>query len=317
MLFKQKIKLSVIVASHRPQMIGELLDALQKQNLEKKYYETIVVCDYNPGTLKNRYKQVRWFFLNDISISAKRNLGVSVSRGEIIAFTDDDCKPCVNWLSEGLDYLQRYKNCSAVEGHTTIEKNSYNSRMQREAKRLEKPAMRTNNIFYRKDVFLQAGGFDQRFSVQREDADLAFSVLENGGSIHYNPKIRVQHRFRHWEQWDLLKNCWNRRFDPLLYLKHPQMYRKHIGSPITPSVSLQLFAFVIYVVALFFQVRKKWLALFHLFLTGMLALRRSGLPNLLHTRFIMEFVSVLISPFVVMAALVYGFIRFRNVKLTL
>jgi len=316
MLIKQKIKLSVIVASHRSQMISELLDALQKQNLQRKYYEIIVVCDYNPEALNKRFKQVRWFFLNDISISAKRNLGVFVSRGEIIAFIDDDCKPCANWLSEGLDYLQRHKNCSAVEGHTTIEKNSFSSRMQREAKRLEKPAMRTNNIFYRKEVFLQAGGFDQRFSVQREDADLAFSVLENGGSIHYYPKIRVQHRFRYWERWDLLKNCWNRRFDPLLYLKHPQMYRKHIGSPLTPSVSLQLFAFVIYAVALFFQVRKKRLAFFHLFLTGILALRRSGLSKSLHTRFIFEFISVLFSPFVVIAALVYGFLKFRKAKPT-
>ncbi len=314
MLFKQKTKLSVIVASHRPQMICETLDALQKQDVEKTCYETIVVCDYNPGAFKSRYKKVIWFFLDDKSISAKRNLGVSASRGEIIAFTDDDCTPCEDWISEGLDYLERHKNCSAVEGYTTVEKNSCGLGMHKESKRLEKPAMRTNNIFYRKKVFLEAGGFDLRFSVQREDADLAFSVLEKGGSIQYCPKIRVSHRFRHWERWDLLKNCWNRRFDPLLYLKHPQMYRKHIGSPLTPSVSVQLFALFICAITLFFPVRKKWLALFHFSLTSILALRRSGLSNLLSIRFTAEFVSVLISPFVVMAALIYGFIRFRRVK---
>ncbi|NLL12899.1 MAG: glycosyltransferase [Fibrobacter sp.] len=295
-------------------MICDLLDALQKQDLEKKYYETIVVCDYDPKALKGRYKQVRWFFLDDKSISAKRNLGVFVSRGEVVAFTDDDCKPCENWISEGLDYLQRHENSSAVEGHTIIEKNSCGLGMYKEAKRLEKPAMRTNNIFYRKKVFLEAGGFDQRFSVQREDADLAFSVLEKGGSIQYCPRIRVLHRFRHWEQWDLLKNCWNRRFDPLLYLKHPQLYRKYIGSPITPSVSLQFFAYVVYAFARFFSVSKKQLALFHFFLTGILALRRSGLSNLFHTRFVVEFISVLVSPFVVMAALVYGFICLGKIK---
>lgn len=297
-------------------MICDLLDALQKQDIEKKYYETVVVCGYNPKALKSKYKQVRWFFLDDKSISAKRNLGVSVCRGEIVAFTDDDCQPCENWLTEGLDYLQRHQNCSAVEGYTIIEKNPCGLGMYKEAKRLEKPAMRTNNIFYRKNALLEVGGFDQRFSVQREDADLAFSVLEKGGSIEYYPKIRVQHRFRHWEQWDLLKNCWNRRFDPLLYLKHPRLYRKHVDSPLTPSVSLQLFAFVVYALAWFFPIRKKRLALFHFFLTGILALRRSGLSNLLHTRFVVEFISVLISPFVVMAALVYGFISFGKVKQT-
>ncbi len=295
-------------------MICELLDALQKQNIAKKCYETIVVCDYNPEALKSRYSQVRWIFLNDKSISAKRNLGVSACKGELIAFIDDDCKPYENWISEGLNYLQKNKNCSAVEGYTTIEKNSYGLRLQKEAKRLEKPAMRTNNIFYRKKVFLEAGGFDQRFSVQREDADLAFTVMEKGGSIQYCPQIRVQHRFRHWEHWDLLKNCWNRRFDPLLFLKHSQMYRKYIGSPLTPSISLQLFAFVIYAVALFFSVRKKWLVLSHFFLTAILALRRSGLSYLLRTRFMVEFISVLISPFVVMTALAYGFLKFRKVK---
>ncbi|HEX3020726.1 MAG TPA: glycosyltransferase [Chitinispirillaceae bacterium] len=310
---KKELKLSVVVASHRPQMICGLLDALQNQNLRKDFYETIVVCDYHYQNLVNRYSNVQWFFVDDHSISAKRNIGAANARADILAFTDDDCIPERNWISEGLNYLQVHKNCSAVEGFTSMEKNTHSIGMYREAKRLEEPSMRTNNIFYRKEAFQKVGGFDQRFTVQREDADLAFSVLEKGGQIDYCANIRVEHRFRHWEYWDLLKNCWNRRFDPLLFKKHPGLYRKYIGSPFTPSIIFQLFAFAVYGVALKLKVHKKWIFIFHFLLTGVLGLRRSGISHLFHPRFIAEIISVVISPFVVIAALVNGFIRFRKV----
>lgn len=302
------IRVSVIVASHRPQMICGLLDALKGQNIEGKFFEAIVVCDYSFDNLQNQYHNVRWFFLNDNSISAKRNYGVAQSKGKILAFTDDDCIPNDSWISEGLNYLDEHFSTSAVEGHTLIEPNKSGIGMYRESKRLECPAMRTNNIFYRKKVFLDAGGFDLRFTVQREDADLAFTVIKMGGKIDYCEKIIVKHSFRHWESWDLLKNCWNRRFDPLLYKKHRYLYRKYIGSPLTPTIIIQFCFYILYLTG----IKKKPTFFTHMLFIGLIGIRRAGTTNLLHSRFLVECISVISAPFLILVALIYGFIRFQN-----
>lgn len=312
MVMNNKIQISAIVASHRPQMIQSLLDGLDQQNVENEIFEVIVVADYPCERLSTLYTKVKFLFLNDRSISAKRNLGLKESTGEIVAFIDDDCVPDPNWLREALVYMENNRDCAAVEGRTTIEQNLTGIGMYRESKRLEKPGMRTNNIFYRRYDVLKAGGFDLRFTFQREDADLAFSVLENGGRIDYCEKIKVMHRFRHWERWDLLKNCWNRRFDPLLYKKHKKLYLKYIGLPISPSVLLLLGISLFYVVGPCLSITKKQVLFFHTLLAALLGLRRSGFRLLLNIRFFFETVSFFIAPVVVVTALIFGHFRFNR-----
>lgn len=306
-----QISLTVVIASHRPQMIPDLLNALYEQNIGIDTFETVVVCDYRPDKLQESYSKVKWVYLDDNSISAKRNLGVTVSTGEIIAFTDDDCIPFPDWISQGLKYLNENKNCWAVEGFTCVEENPDRIGMHRDAKQLELPGMRTNNIFYRKNAFVKAGGFDSRFTVQREDTDLAFSVLELGGQIDYCSKIRVKHRFRHWEYWDMLKNCWNRRFDPLLFVKHPRLYLRHLKSPLNVSMLIQILFYALYLVPVSI-VKKRWIFMIHILLIAVLGFRRSGIVYLFRSRFFMEIISVAVAPFVSIGALIYGFLRLRK-----
>jgi glycosyltransferase involved in cell wall biosynthesis len=279
------IKISIIVASHRPGLLNGLLDALSVQTFDKASFEVIIVTDYDSSDLQKRYDWVNWSFCADISISAKRNAGVVLSRGDIIAFTDDDCIPALTWLENGLSYLSDHQECSAVEGFTTIEKSDLFTGLHKEYRRLEKPGFRTNNIFYRRTVFQNAGGFDKRFTVQREDVDLAFTVIEKGGLIGYSKDIMVMHRFRHWEPWDLLKNCWNRRFDPLLKQKHPELYRKHIGSPVSPSIKLLFTAYVLLLFSVLFRRGTILMLITHFVVVTVLSVRRTGVYRFSTTRF--------------------------------
>jgi len=55
----------------------------------------------------------------------------------------------------------------------------------------------TCNIFYRKTVLDQMGGFDTRFARTREDSDLAFRVQDAGHRIEFEPLARASHRSHH------------------------------------------------------------------------------------------------------------------------
>jgi len=301
-------KVSVVIASHRGTYLPGLLTALR--SCIEAEFETIAVCDYEPDKIKGDFPEIRFCVLKTLSISAKRNAGVKMAAADLIAFIDDDCIPSPHWVKNGVAALENASHFSGIEGFTAIENKPGSEPPLRDYHRLEQPGYRTNNIFYRKRDFLQAGGFDERFTVQREDIDLAFSILDKGHAIGHDASIQVTHRVRKDEPWDLLKNCVNRRFDPLLFKKHPARYREHIKTPFPASLLLLLVFHGIVVAAFFsgipFVVPA---ALVDISAVTILALRRrrGGL--------ITEWLACFCAPVVLFATLIYGSVRYGKLLL--
>jgi GT2 family glycosyltransferase len=307
------VRVSVVVASHRSAYVKDLAEALAQQSAAGAFRtETIVVADYPVEEFVQMYPDIRWISCAHTGIGVKRNVGSTVAQGDVLAFIDDDCVPAPDWIEQGLLYLDSHKELAACEGRTVVEDAAAAAPIT-EFKRLEKAGFRTNNIFYRKSVFESAGGFDERFTFQREDADLAFTVLSQGQKIGYCPDAVVSHRVRHNEQWDLLKNCINRRFDPLLYKKHPGLYRKYVGSPIPPGIGvvMMLHALFIFILAAYISV---WPFAAVLDCTAALTLsarrNRSGRNGFLWI--MRDFISFLIAPFVLAGALIQGSVKYRR-----
>jgi glycosyltransferase involved in cell wall biosynthesis len=305
-------KVSVVIASHRPALLPGLLSALARQTAAPADFEIIAVCDYPAENLQAEHPGVFFHYVNNRSISAKRNAGVRSARAAAVAFIDDDCVPSTDWIEAGTGYLSAHPDAAAVEGFTTIENTPFSLPAVREYRRLEHPGFRTNNIFYRKQPLVDAGGFDERFTVQREDIDLAFSVLARGCLIMQSADIRVMHRLRKNEPWDLLKNCVNRRFDPLLLKKHPRRYREFIGSPFPRSL-LMVLGFHALAAALLF-------AGMPFFIGGLLAgaaaitvltLRRCG-RGCSAASLLTEWISCWLAPPLLLGTLVYGSLRYRK-----
>jgi|WetSurMetagenome_2_1015567.scaffolds.fasta_scaffold00479_5 GT2 family glycosyltransferase len=308
-----KPSVTVVVASHRPEYIGALARVFSGTGGRA---EVIVVADYAVEDLAGAFPDITWIHHGEKSISAKRNAGAKAATAALLAFTDDDCVPQPGWAEAGVRYLERHPDAGAVEGKTVVDSDGRNAAPLAEFKRLERRGFRTNNIFYRKEVFLGAGGFDERFTVQREDVDLAFTVLSTGHSIGYCEDAVVRHGVRQGEQWDLLKNCVNRRFDPLLYKKHPGLYRKHIGSPFTPSIGLQLAIHAIAILALIFLpvVGVAVLgadAVFALALAVRRTTRGRGGPLWM----LRDWLSFFAAPFVITGALIYGSAKFGKLMI--
>jgi hypothetical protein len=306
-------QVSVVIASHRRDAVRKCVGRFTRGGSGKAAAETIVVADYPVGDMIACCPEVVWVYCPDISIPKKRNVGIARARGAIVGFIDDDCEPLDNWVDNALRYLRDNPEHAGVEGHTAIERREGVAYPAGEFKRLETPSFRTNNIFYRKEILLRFGCFDERFSVQREDIDLAFSILESGLIIGYCPDIRVAHGCREGERWDLLKNCRNRRFDPLLYKKHRSLYRKWIATPVPPGIELMLAMHCLLAAGFWYGGRYLVVAVLSEAIGSLaMAMRRNSLVKFNTLQIACDCASFIAAPFVLFGALVYGSLKFKK-----
>jgi GT2 family glycosyltransferase len=98
-----QLTLSIIIASYNSKTtIERCLEALEKQRTED--CEIIVVDSSEDGAgdiVKERFPKVRLFRSTERKYPGEaRNIGISRSNGEILAFIDADCIPDPNWIAE-------------------------------------------------------------------------------------------------------------------------------------------------------------------------------------------------------------------------
>lgn len=306
-------KISIIIPSHRENIIRSTCrKLLTLENINQ--CEVIIVTDYNTDKLQSEFSTLQWYNIDNKSIPAKRNFAIKKSSAPIVAMMDDDCLPEQNWITEGLNYLKNNPDIVGVEGQTSIESSNPKLAHFKRFKRLEKPGYRTNNIFYRKSALEEIDFFDERFEFQREDTDLAFSLLEKNLNIEFSENIKVTHLFREKEKWDLLKNYYNRRYDPLLHKKHSKNYRKYIKSPVTKSslYVLAIYIFFIFTLFIYYAFSPLFTAITFSFLISgyFISHKNTSIKHPILT--ITEFISYLLSPFVLWGALLYGSLRFKH-----
>lgn len=101
------------------------LAALAKQTYERSRYEIIVVDNGSDDIDKVR----RLLALCEDAVFAQesipgsyaaRNQGISLAKGEIVAFTDADCIPASDWIEKGVQHLLNTPNCGLVAGKIEV-----------------------------------------------------------------------------------------------------------------------------------------------------------------------------------------------------
>ena len=207
---------SVTVTYNRPEAIRECVRSLKTQTLDDDEYEIIVI---NQGDDDLQLDVDKYIDAEDEGVSYGRNLGIEEAEGDIIAFVDDDCVPHEDWLEKGLKEIKK-QNAEGIEGcirddsgHLGVYQND------------DLRGYVTANIIYKKNALEEVGCFDKRFNpLYREDTDLAWKILENGGSIEFSEDVVVFHQPEEDSTRDWKKN----RFDVLLYDKHPEKFSKFV-----------------------------------------------------------------------------------------
>ena len=197
-------RISVVVATYnRAQLLPRLVAALERQDLDHRYLELIVVDDGSSddtGVVLAALAADASFSLAVLSQprnsgpAAARNAGWAVARGEVIAFTDDDCEPSSRWLRAGLEQLEPG---TYVVGKTEPARDQLQAEgpFSRTLRVGNAKFMQTCNIFYRRVDLDRLGGFDERLRTA-EDTDLGFRALELGIVGIFAPEALVEHDVR-------------------------------------------------------------------------------------------------------------------------
>ncbi len=101
------------------------LTSLEKQTYPKNFYEVIVIDNGSDSeqNIAGAIAQFKGVLANHESFPssyAARNKGISLAKGDIIAFTDADCIPCADWIERGIKNLLQVPNCGLLVGKIEI-----------------------------------------------------------------------------------------------------------------------------------------------------------------------------------------------------
>lgn len=233
---------SVVVASYNgARTLPVCLDALQR--LHYPDYEIILVDDGSTdGTpdLAREFPQVRFFrFETNRGLSAARNRGIELATGEIVAFTDADCRPDEDWLTHLVHDLLR-GGFTGIGGHNLLPGDdsplaavvmaspggpTHVMLTDRQAEHL--PGC---NMAFWRSALIEVGGFDPCFRRAGDDVDLCWRLQSQGCLLGFSPGGFVWH-YRRSRVGDYLRQQHGYgEAEAWLERKHPQNFNRFGGS---------------------------------------------------------------------------------------
>jgi glycosyltransferase involved in cell wall biosynthesis len=202
---------SVIVPTrNRAEYLRDTLRALSNQVYPVDRLEIIVVDNSSSDSTGDVVRQasehgpfpVRYLHKENDGPAASRNRGAERARGDILAFTDSDCVPGTAWVRSAVAQFSDGASlvCGPILPVWSGPDPAFFMHQIYEVTH-EDGLYATANVFYRRDVFLQHGGFDERFRtyawgqpVGGDDTDLAWRVRRAGETSAFAKDAPVFHQ---------------------------------------------------------------------------------------------------------------------------
>lgn len=188
------------------------LDALKRQSYPCDRFDVVVV-DNDGGDGPSKYAQSVAEFGPRAEIVreaapgsyAARNAGLAAARGELIAFTDADCRPTASWLSEGVARWRTLPRASVIGGAVQLVARPRPSLIERcEILLLGFPQdvfvnsehfAATANAFAGREVFDRIGAFDARLR-SGGDYEWGRRAWAAGVPVVFEPNALIEHPAR-------------------------------------------------------------------------------------------------------------------------
>ena len=216
------MKVSVVICTYAEEMYGdfhEATESLLTQTYES--LEVVVVVDGTDAVAERVHEDFGdrddvVIHLNDenVGLLESRNTGAELASGDVVAFIDDDAVADERWVEELVSIYETH-DVEAVGGKMTpiwvADQPAY---LPEEFYWLvgvthrgfgEEGKVRNtfgSNISFRRDVFLELGGFDPNIGGRKGDKNLQGGETELaarlradlGGTFYYTPDAEVGHK---------------------------------------------------------------------------------------------------------------------------
>ncbi|WP_189419858.1 glycosyltransferase [Cellvibrio zantedeschiae] len=197
-MINNEILVSIVIPAYNEEKyIGMCLQSLSELEFDKDKLEIIVVDN---GSTDRTLEIARSYTSNviikeKVKVGAVRNYGVSHAKGKYIVFLDSDCVVDKQWLSRGINKLQ--KDSKLVLGGQYL--------MRESPSWLEKYWVLTNSvekiyqttlvggcIFIENKTFESVAGFNENLN-SGEDSDLTYRLIQADFTVNIDPSLSVIH----------------------------------------------------------------------------------------------------------------------------
>lgn len=206
------MKLSIIICTYnRCESLKDTLTSVLKHEYNNNFDYEVIVVDNNSkddtktvveSFIRHTGNRLRYVLEATQGLPYARNRGIREAKGEIIAFTDDDCIVDKQWLSI-IDQIMANEGIKCATGKIIpIWKNSppawFSNRIKTvlpdidEGEEIKTVANATGaNMVFRKEVFKRIGLFDTFYPIAE---DTIFSLRVNKiFPIWYYPTLKIFH----------------------------------------------------------------------------------------------------------------------------
>jgi glycosyltransferase involved in cell wall biosynthesis len=229
------MKVSVIIPAYNAEeTLGEAIEAVLAQR-DAGEIELVVVDDGSSDRTEDvvrRYPCVKYVRQVNAGPACARNRGARESGGQILLFTDADCRPQPGWVRKMTGDFAR-PDVSVVAGSYGIANPSsalariIHAEIMFRHRVLMPRSPRffgSYNFSVRREVFEAAGGFNAEYRrASGEDNDLSYKIIAAGGRIAFRADACVDH-YHQESLADYLKEQFRHGFWRLkMYKDHPGM----------------------------------------------------------------------------------------------
>ena len=209
---REDLLVSVVIPTfNHSEMLAVCLNALAAQDFPASDFEIIVVDDGSYDDTRERVlsltpsiPSIRYVYQDNAGPASARNHGATLAAGDVLLFTDDDCVPQENWISE------MYKPFRNEDDRVVAVKGAYRTRQKSFVARFAQAEFEnrfrklsqakyidfvdTYSAGFKRDVFLSLKGFDTAFPVaNNEDVEFSYRMADGGHRMVFNPDAIVYH----------------------------------------------------------------------------------------------------------------------------